>query len=232
MTTGKIVPMLIAFAIPIMGGNLFQQLYTVVDTMIVGRFLGVSALAAVGAGGWMTWMLLGAIMGMSEGFANPVAQAFGAGDIDRVRKTMGNSFVLSVIIAIVLTVLGQLILVPMMKLLNIPDEIFDMALLYLRIYYLGAPIMMAYNFAACHLRALGNSKDPVVAVVIGAISNIILDIIFVGPMKMGIAGAVVATLLAQVFSAVYSYVCLFKIDFVRFSKEDFELQRALCGRLL
>lgn len=232
MTTGKIVPMLIAFAIPIMGGNLFQQLYTVVDTMIVGRFLGVSALAAVGAGGWMTWMLLGAIMGMSEGFANPVAQAFGAGDIDRVRKTMGNSLVLSTIIAIVLTVLGQIILVPMMKLLNIPDEIFDMALLYLRIYYLGAPIMMAYNFAACHLRALGNSKDPVVAVVIGAISNIILDIIFVGPMKMGIAGAVVATLLAQVFSAVYSYVCLFKIDFVRFSKEDFELQKALCGRLL
>ena len=232
MTTGKIVPMLIAFAIPIMGGNLFQQLYTVVDTMIVGRFLGVSALAAVGAGGWMTWMLLGAIMGMSEGFANPVAQAFGAGDIDRVRKTMGNSFVLSVIIAIVLTVLGQIILVPMMKLLNIPDGIFDMALLYLRIYYLGAPIMMAYNFAACHLRALGNSKDPVVAVVIGAISNIVLDILFVGPMKMGIAGAVVATLLAQVFSAVYSYVCLFKIDFVRFSKEDFKLQRVLCGRLL
>ena len=232
MTTGKIVPMLIAFAIPIMGGNLFQQLYTVVDTMIVGRFLGVSALAAVGAGGWMTWMLLGAIMGMSEGFANPVAQAFGAGDIERVRKTMGNSLVLSATIAIVLTVLGQIILVPMMKLLNIPDEIFDMALLYLRIYYLGAPIMMAYNFAACHLRALGNSKDPVVAVVIGAISNIVLDILFVGPMKMGIAGAVVATLLAQVFSAVYSYVCLFKIDFVRFSKEDFELQRALCGRLL
>ncbi len=232
MTTGKIVPMLIAFAIPIMGGNLFQQLYTVVDTMIVGRFLGVSALAAVGAGGWMTWMLLGAIMGMSEGFANPVAQAFGAGDIDRVRKTMGNSLVLSTIIAIVLTVLGQIILIPMMKLLNIPDEIFDMALLYLRIYYLGAPIMMAYNFAACHLRALGNSKDPVVAVVIGAISNIVLDILFVGPMKMGIAGAVVATLLAQVFSAVYSYVCLFKIDFVCFSKEDFELQRALCGRLL
>ena len=232
MTTGKIVSMLIAFAIPIMGGNLFQQLYTVVDTMIVGRFLGVSALAAVGAGGWMTWMLLGAIMGMSEGFANPVAQAFGAGDIDRVRKTMGNSLVLSATIAIVLTVLGQIILVPMMKLLNIPDEIFDMALLYLRIYYLGAPIMMAYNFAACHLRALGNSKDPVVAVVIGAISNIVLDILFVGPMKMGIAGAVVATLLAQVFSAVYSYVCLFKIDFVRFSKEDFELQRALCGRLL
>ena len=232
MTTGKIVPMLIAFAIPIMGGNLFQQLYTVVDTMIVGRFLGVSALAAVGAGGWMTWMLLGAIMGMSEGFANPVAQAFGAGDIGRVRKTMGNSLVLSAIIAIVLTVIGQLILVPMMKLLNIPDEIFDMALLYLRIYYLGAPIMMAYNFAACHLRALGNSKDPVVAVVIGAISNIILDILFVGPLKMGIAGAVIATLIAQVFSAIYSYICLFKIDFVRFSKDDFYLLRDLCGRLL
>ena len=125
MTTGKIVPMLIAFAIPIMGGNLFQQLYTVVDTMIVGRFLGVSALAAVGSGGWMTWMLLGAIMGMSEGFANPVAQAFGAGDRERVRKTMANSLVLSAIISVVLLVLGQMIMIPMMKLLNIPDRPVD-----------------------------------------------------------------------------------------------------------
>lgn len=232
MTTGKIVPMLIAFAIPIMGGNLFQQLYTVVDTMIVGRFLGVSALAAVGSGGWMTWMLLGAIMGMSEGFANPVAQAFGAGDRERVRKTMANSIVLSAIISVVLLVLGQMIMIPMMKLLNIPDEIFEMALLYLRIYYFGAPAMMAYNYAACHLRALGNSKDPVIAVVISSITNIVLDILFVGPMGMGIAGAVIATVIAQVFAAVYSFICLFKIDFVRFQKEDFALQRALCNRLL
>ena len=232
MTTGKIVPMLIAFAIPIMGGNLFQQLYTVVDTMIVGRFLGVSALAAVGSGGWMTWMLLGAIMGMSEGFANPVAQAFGAGDRERVRKTMANSLVLSAIISVVLLVLGQMIMIPMMKLLNIPDEIFEMALLYLRIYYFGAPAMMAYNYAACHLRALGNSKDPVIAVVISSITNIVLDILFVGPMGMGIAGAVIATVIAQVFAAVYSFICLFKIDFVRFQKEDFTLQRALCNRLL
>ena len=232
MTTGKIVPMLIAFALPIMGGNLFQQLYTVVDTMIVGRFLGVSALAAVGSGGWMTWMLLGAIMGMSEGFANPVAQAFGAGDRERVRKTMGNSLVLSGIISVVLMIIGQLIMIPMMKLLNIPDGIFDMALQYLRIYYFGAPAMMAYNYAACHLRALGNSKDPVVAVVIASVTNIVLDVLFVGPMRMGVAGAVIATVIAQIFAAVYSFICLFKIDFVRFQKEDFALQRALCGRLL
>lgn len=232
MTTGKIVPMLITFAIPIMGGNLFQQLYTVVDTMIVGRFLGVSALAAVGSGGWITWMLLGAIMGMSEGFANPVAQAFGAGDKERVRKTMANSLILSAIISVVLMIVGQLIMIPMMKLLNIPDEIFDMALLYLRIYYYGAPAMMAYNYAACHLRALGNSKDPVVAVVISSITNIILDILFVGPMGMGIAGAVIATVIAQVFASVYSFICLFKIDFVRFKKGDFALQSSLCGRLL
>lgn len=232
MTTGKIVPMLIAFALPIMGGNLFQQLYTVVDTMIVGRFLGVSALAAVGSGGWVTWMLLGAIMGMSEGFANPVAQAFGAGDRERVRKTMGNSLVLSGIISVVLMIIGQLIMIPMMKLLNIPDGIFDMALQYLRIYYFGAPAMMAYNYAACHLRALGNSKDPVVAVVIASITNILLDILFVGPMRMGIAGAVIATVIAQIFAAVYSFICLFKIDFVHFSKADFALEKSLCSRLL
>ena len=232
MTTGKIVPMLITFAIPIMGGNLFQQLYTVVDTMIVGRFLGVSALAAVGSGGWMTWLLLGAIMGMNEGFANPVAQAFGAGDKERVRKIMGNSLILSTVISVILMIIGQLIMIPMMRLLNIPDEIFDMALVYLRIFYYGAPAMMAYNYAACHLRALGNSKDPVIAVVIASITNIILDILFVGPMGMGVAGAVIATVIAQILAAIYSFICLFKIDFVYFNKEDFKLQSALCGRLL
>ena len=90
MTTGKIAALLITFALPLMAGNIFQELYTVVDTMIVGQFLGVAALAAVGNGGWITWMLLGAVQGFTQGFANPVAQAFGAGDKERVRKNMAN----------------------------------------------------------------------------------------------------------------------------------------------
>ena len=232
MTTGKIAPLLITFALPLMAGNIFQELYTVVDTMIVGQFLGVAALAAVGNGGWITWMLLGAVQGFTQGFANPVAQAFGAGDKERVRKNMANSIVLTAVISILLLILGESVMIPLLKLLNTPAEIFDMSLLYLRIYYAGTPVIMAYNYAACHLRALGNSKDPLVAMIIASLTNIVLDILFVGPMGMGIAGAVIATVISQVVAAVYSFICLFKIDFVYFKREYFVPDAQLSGNLL
>ncbi len=232
MTTGKIAPLLITFALPLMAGNIFQELYTVVDTMIVGQFLGVAALAAVGNGGWITWMLLGAVQGLTQGFANPVAQAFGAGDKERVRKNMANSIVLTAVISILLLILGESVMIPLLKLLNTPAEIFDMSLLYLRIYYAGTPVIMAYNYAACHLRALGNSKDPLVAMIIASLTNIVLDILFVGPMGMGIAGAVIATVISQVVAAVYSFICLFKIDFVYFKREYFVPDAQLSGNLL
>lgn len=232
MTTGKITPLLITFALPLMAGNIFQELYTVVDTMIVGQFLGVAALAAVGNGGWITWMLLGAVQGFTQGFANPVAQAFGAGDKERVRKNMANSIVLTAVISILLLILGEAVMIPLLKLLNTPAEIFDMSLLYLRIYYAGTPAIMAYNYAACHLRALGNSKDPLVAMIIASLTNIVLDILFVGPMGMGIAGAVIATVISQIVAAVYSFICLFKIDFVYFKREYFVPDAHLSGNLL
>ena len=232
MTTGKIAPLLITFALPLMAGNIFQELYTVVDTMIVGQFLGVAALAAVGNGGWITWMLLGAVQGFTQGFANPVAQAFGAGDKERVRKNMANSIVLTAVISLVLLAIGESVMIPLLKLLNTPAEIFDMSLLYLRIYYAGTPVIMAYNYAACHLRALGNSKDPLVAMIIASLTNIVLDILFVGPMGMGIAGAVIATVISQVVAAVYSFICLFKIDFVYFKREYFVPDAQLSGNLL
>ena len=232
MTTGKIAPLLITFALPLMAGNIFQELYTVVDTMIVGQFLGVAALAAVGNGGWITWMLLGAVQGFTQGFANPVAQAFGAGDKERVRKNMANSIVLTAVISLVLLAIGEAVMIPLLKLLNTPAEIFDMSLLYLRIYYAGTPAIMAYNYAACHLRALGNSKDPLVAMIIASLTNIVLDILFVGPMGMGIAGAVIATVISQVVAAVYSFICLFKIDFVYFKRGYFVPDAQLSGNLL
>jgi len=232
MTSGKIAPMLTAFALPLMAGNLFQELYTVVDTMIVGQFLGVTALAAVGNGGWITWMLLGAVQGFTQGFANPAAQAFGAGDKERVRKNMANSLVLTVIISVILVIIGEAAMIPLLKLLNTPEEIFEMSLLYLRIYYAGTPAIMAYNYAACYLRALGNSRDPLIAMIIASITNIVLDILFVGPMGMGIAGAVIATVIAQLVAAIYSFICLFKIDFVYLKWEDFRLDAQLSGNLI
>jgi len=177
-------------------------------------------------------MLLGAVQGFTQGFANPVAQAFGAGDKERVRKNMANSIVLTAVISLVLLAIGEAVMIPLLKLLNTPAEIFDMSLLYLRIYYAGTPVIMAYNYAACHLRALGNSKDPLVAMIIASLTNIVLDILFVGPMGMGIAGAVIATVISQVVAAVYSFICLFKIDFVYFKREYFVPDAQLSGNLL
>lgn len=232
MTIGKPSSLILSFALPLMAGNLFQEFYTITDTIIVGQFLGVTALAAIGAGGWITWMMLSAIQGFTQGFSIPAAQAFGAGDMELIRKNMGNSAVLSIILSAVLVTAGELILNPLLVLLNTPDEIIETTLLYLRIYYGACPIMMAYNYAASHLRALGNSKSPLQAMIIASIVNISLDILFVGPLHMGVAGAVIATVIAQLVAAAYSLYCLFRIDFIYFKKEHLILNSKLCASLL
>ena len=232
MTTGKPASLMITFALPLMAGNLFQELYTVVDTMIVGQFLGVTALAAVGNGSWITWMLSGGVQGFAQGFSVPIAQAFGAGDKEQVRKSMGNSMILAAIMSILLVIAGELALRPLLILLDTPAEIFEMSLLYLRIFYAGCPAIMAYNYAAGHLRALGNSAAPLKAMIIASITNIVLDILFVGPMNMGVAGAVIATVISQVVAAAYSFICLFKIDFIYLKREDFRLDLHLSRKLI
>ena len=220
MTVGKPGAMIFTFALPLIAGNLFQEFYTVADTIIVGQFLGVDALAAVGSGGWVTWMLLSAVQGLVQGFSIPAAQGFGAGDKAAIRKNMGNAAVLSLILSIILMIIGEIALPSLLSLLDTKAEIFDDALLYLRIYYAGCPIMVVFNYAACYLRAFGNSSAPLRAMIIAAVTNIVLDILFVGPLGFGIAGAVIATLIAQVVASVYALIYLFKIDFVSFSKDD------------
>ncbi len=225
MTQGNSFSLILKFALPLMLGSVFQEFYTVTDTIIVGQFLGVGALAAVGIGGWITWMLLAAVQGLCQGFSVLATQAFGAQKTEEANKQMGNSLLLSLIISVVLAVFGQLFLSPLLKLLNTPEEIFPQALLYLRIYYAGCPIMMAYNYAASHLRAFGNSSVPLKATVFASIVNIVLDILFVGPFGWGIAGAIIATLIAQLVAAVYSFYALLKIDFVSFKKETVTLNK-------
>ena len=222
MTIGNPIPLLIKFSIPLIAGSLFQELYTVADTAIVGQMLGVEALAAVGGGSWITWMLLSTVQGFTQGFSIPSAQAYGAKDYEQIHKSMANSAILTFFLSLVLLIIGQFILKPLLVLINTPNEILDMALVYLRIYYLGCPIMMVYNYAASHLRAFGNSKAPLYAMIFASITNIILDILFVGPLKRGIAGAVIATILAQLLASIYSMYYLLKIDFVKFTKKDFK----------
>ncbi len=232
MTQGKPGRLIFTFAVPLMAGNIFQQLYTVVDTMVVGKFLGVGALAALGASDWLNWMMLGIVQGFAQGFAIKMAQDFGAGDYKALRKTIGNSMILATLFSIFLVIGGEGIAGPTLRLLQTPEEILPDSLLYIRIMFLGTPIVMAYNLLACILRSLGDSKTPLYAMIVASITNIVLDVLFVFGFHWGIAGAAVATLIAQLISSVYCYYHLRRIELVKPDKEDFRLQGRLMGRLL
>ena len=232
MTEGNPGKLIFAFAIPLMAGNVFQQLYTVVDTMVVGKFLGVQALAALGAAEWLNWMMLGTIQGFTQGFGIQMAQDFGAQDYKRLRKTVGGSALLALISAILLVLIGQLIARPVLTLLQTPNEIIGNTLLYIRIMFLGVPIVMAYNLLACILRSLGDSKTPLQAMVIASLLNIGLDILFVFGFQWGIAGAAVATLIAQAFSSVFCLIRIRRVEILHLTRDDIRLSGALAAKLL
>jgi len=219
MTEGRPASLIFSFALPLMVGNVFQQLYTVVDTMVVGKALGVGALAALGAADWLNWMMLGIIQGLTQGFAILMAQEFGAGRYHDLRKSVGNSAVLSLLSAICLLVVGQILARPVLMFLKTPPEILENALLYLRIMYIGVPIVMAYNLLACILRSLGDGKTPLHAMVVAAVTNIVLDLIFVLIFRWGIAGAAAATLIVYFHyskSRIFCKHCK-RMNFPRFS---------------
>ena len=232
MTTGRPLPLIISFALPLMVGNIFQQLYTVVDTMVVGKALGVDALAALGATDWLYWMLLGMIQGVTQGFGILMAREFGAKQFENLRSVVGSSASLSVLSALLFLVLGQAVAEPILVLLNTPAEIMDGSLLYLRIMFLGIPVVMAYNLLATILRSLGDGQTPLYAMIVAAISNIVLDLLFVLVFQWGIAGAAIATLIAQGISSIYCLIKIRKIDFMTLHKSHFVLKPAMAGRLL
>ncbi len=233
MTEGRPASLIFSFALPLMVGNIFQQLYTVVDTMVVGKALGVSALAALGAADWLNWMMLGIIQGFTQGFGILMAQEFGAGKYEGLRKSVGNSTVLSFLSSIVLLGIGQLLARPVLALLQTPAEILPNTLLYLRIMYLGVPIVMAYNLLASILRALGDGKTPLHAMIVAALTNIALDLVFVLVFHWGIAGAAAATLIAQLISSLFCLYHIRKIEILRLEASDFSLrEKRLPLRLL
>lgn len=232
MTTGRPLPLIISFALPLMVGNIFQQLYTVVDTIVVGKALGVDALAALGATDWLYWMLLGMIQGVTQGFGILMAREFGAKQYESLRKVVGSSTSLSIIFALLFLILGQAVAKPILVLLNTPVQIMDGSLLYLRIMFLGIPIVMIYNLLATILRSLGDGQTPLYAMIVAALTNIALDILFVLVLHLGIAGAAVATLIAQGISSIYCLQKIRKINFMTLKKKHFALEPALAGQLL
>lgn len=232
MTEGKPAKLILTFALPLMAGNVFQQLYTVVDTAVVGKYLGVNALAALGASDWLNWMMLGIIQGFTQGFAILMAQEFGAGHTDRLRRVICSAGVLSAAFSLLLIAAGQSIARPVLTLLQTPDDIIGDTLLYLRVMFLGIPIVMAYNLFACILRSLGDGRTPLYAMVAASLANIALDLLFVMGFQWGIAGAAAATLIAQLISGIYCLYHIFRIQILKFTREDLRPEQGLYGKLL
>lgn len=208
MTSGSPAGLILRFALPLMLGNVFQQFYTFVDTMVVGQALGVKALAALGAAEWLTFLMFGLVQGLVQGFSLVMARQFGAGDEKGLKKAVAGAVWLSLGAAFLFTALGQLMLRPVLLLLRTPAEIIDLTLIYLRILYASLPVAFAYNMLAALLRALGNSKTPLQAMTLSSFCNISLDLLFVFGFGWGIQGAAAATVLAQILAACFCCVKL------------------------
>ncbi len=215
MTSGNPYRLLLRFSMPLVLGNLCQQLYTFVDTIIVGQKLGMHALAALGATEWLCFLMFGFIQGMTQGLSIPVAQYFGEGNQEMEQQAIFHAVLVSMGAAFVFSVAGQLLLSPLLRLLRTPDELFAMSYLYLQLLYLGVPVAFAYNMAAAILRAFGNSKAPLCAVVLASFCNIVLDMLFVLAFDMGIRGAAYGTLLSQVCAGVYCLIALRRIGYAK-----------------
>ena len=232
MTAGRPGKLIFDFALSLMLGNVFQQLYTFADTVIVGRYLGVNALAALGATERLVYMMFGCIQGITQGFSIGISQKFGSRDYGDMRNRIACSFYLGAVAAVLLTLTGVSLCLPVLRLLNTPENILYPAKAYLRILYLGVPVSMLYNLLAAVLRAVGDGRTPLKAVTIASLVNIGLDILFVVVFKTGIGGAAYATVLAQMLSALYCLFVMAKVDIIRLRREDFCRKAGEAGTLL
>ena len=232
MTSGSPGRLIILFAIPLMLGNICQQLYTMVDTMVVGQIAGVEALAALGAVDFLMWVVTGISTGLTQGFSIQLSQYYGAKDFENLRKSLAHSYRLTAFIAVGVFILSQSFAALVLTGLHTPSNIIGMSLLYLRIIFCGIPATAAYNMFAAALRAMGNSKTPLTAMIIASVLNISLDILFVAGFGWGVAGAAIATVIAQSFSAVYCFLILRRIDIVHLSRADFMSAAGMNARLM
>ena len=232
LTSGSPGKLILLLAVPLMLGNIFQQFYTMVDTMVVGQVVGVKALAALGAVDWIVWMILGIASGMTQGFSILVSQYYGAQKWDGLKKAVARSYILTAILSVTVLAVSQAGAAPLLRLLNTPSDIMEMALLYLRVALCGVPCIAAYNCLASMLRAMGNSKSPLVAMIIAALINIFLDLLFVAGFGWGVGGAAAATVIGQTFSAVYCYLVIKKISYLQVKKEDFQGEPGMDATLL
>lgn len=228
MITGKPGKIILDFTVPIFIGNVFQQFYNMADTVIVGKFVGTKALAAVGSTGTIMFLVLGFVWGMSAGFTVLTAQKFGAGDMKAMRQTVGNAAVLSVIISVALTAVSMAFMKPLLHVMRTPGDIFADAYAYIMVICAGIFAQMLYNLLASILRAIGNSRVPLYFLVLSALLNIVLDMVFIIVFGMGAAGAAYATVAAQGVAGILCLVYIAKkVPVLWLEKEDWKLRGIL-----
>ena len=200
LTVGKPLFQILRFALPLVLGTLFQQLYSFADTVIVGRCLGTDALGAVGTTYSLNFLILGFVQGACVGFGIPVAETFGAKDQGGLRKYLFNGALLCVVLSVVFTLFTTLMAGPLLQLIHTPEELYADAVLYIRIIFLGIPATVLYNYASSVLRAMGDSQHPFYFLLAASVLNIGLDYLLIVPMGMGVDGAAIATVLSQLLS--------------------------------
>lgn len=229
MTTGNPFNLIIIFAIPMLIGNIFQQIYNVVDTIIVGKYLGEEALAGVGSTGTLTFFLLALILGLCNGAGLIIAQCFGCQDFRQLQKTIIALIWVASILTLFISVIGYIFSPALLCLLNVPDNVLPYSIEYLRIIFLFLIANVVYNGSATILRSTGDSKTPLYALIVSSILNIILDIVFILYCHMGVAGAAYATIASHVLSAAICIIHIYrKKQLLGLTHLDFKPDNAAC----
>jgi len=223
LTQGSPAKQILFFTIPLVIGKLFQQLYNFSDTVIVGQTLGVKSLAAVGATGSIMFLILGFVQGFTAGLSIITAQRYGARDIAGVRKSMASTLIVSALTTVIVTILSLLAVYPLLKIMQTPAEIFDQAFIFIAIILGGIFATMGYNVTANSLRAIGDSRSPLVYLIVGMIVNIILELWFIIGLNYGVAGAALATVIAQLVSTVLSFWHIYRFSpLLQVHRSDFK----------
>lgn len=233
LTVGSPMKLILSFMLPLLFGMLFQQFYSMVDTVVVGKFLGVEALAGVGSTGSINFMVLGMCNGVCAGFAIPVAQKFGQKDFDGLRRFVGNMIWLGSAIALIVTVFTTTLCGQILHWMNNPQETFSYAYSYIWVIFLGIPATMLYNLLSGIIRSLGDSKTPLLFLILSSLLNVALDVLFIVTFQMGVAGAGWATLLSQLISGLLCLLLIIKrFPLLRLSRDDLCLRWVYARHLL
>lgn len=224
MTEGNPLSLILGFSVPMLAGLLFQQVYSLVDTIIVGQTLGDSAFAAVGSTGSINFLINGFCIGMCSGFAIPVAQRFGAESYDSMRKFVGNSIILSIIFSAVITTIVSVFCYQILHIMRTPDDIIDLAYAYISIIFFGIPVTFLYNLTAGIIRSLGDSKTPTYFLIMAAGLNIVLDIVFIICLKTSVNGPALATVISQLVAGLSCLIYMkIKFPILKMKKSDLKL---------